>query len=218
MKVPSFLYGTKTETKKECRKVIKKVLKGIPLKNAVAEYDLLDTKIIKDGLFILDSGPIFENTYKHFFFNWLIYIYEEEINKIPLNEKNKIEENIFFQFLENEWSILGLCQPAFFFATTALPCNDGRHRWQPYIKKMCEYWDVFCNEDNRFTIGLEYGTLWKNNTMLRGMLIFNFDIPMNIIDNLSEPIDLRKLCDEYKIFEIDVVNDPKFIEKYPYKI
>jgi hypothetical protein len=83
------------------------MLKGMPLADAVAEYELLDTKEIGEGLFVLDNGPAFLNSYKHIFFVWLVY--EIDINHHPPEETYREDmDRIFYQLIEHDWSILAL--------------------------------------------------------------------------------------------------------------
>ena len=29
-------------------------------------------------------------------------------------------------------------------------CLDNKHRWQPYLRKLCEFWDFLCDEGKRY--------------------------------------------------------------------
>ncbi|MDR2941679.1 MAG: hypothetical protein LBV17_03710 [Treponema sp.] len=215
MKVPSCFYGTKSETRKECKKILRKLLKGISLADAVAEYELLDTKEIHEGLFVLDNGLAFKNSYNHFFFSWLIY--EIKLNR-PMSEETYREDmdRIFYQLIEHDWSILQLSQRSGPFWYAATWQYDGRHRWQPYLRKLCEFWDVFYGEGKRYTDGLEPGTLWEENGALQSILAL-LGVPREEVDNHHDPVDLKGLCDKHNLLTMEVVNNPKFLELYPFK-
>jgi len=193
------------------------MLKGMTLADAVAEYELLDTREISEGLFVLDNGPAFNNNYKHFFFFWLVF--ELDLNRhshLP-DETYKVDmDRIFYQLIEHEWSILELSQQSSFLWRAATRRYDGRHRWQPYLRKLCEFWDVFYDEGKRYTNGLSSDTLWEINLKLKGILEL-LGVLREEIDGLHDPVDLRGLCDKHNLLTMEVVNNPKFLELYPFK-
>jgi hypothetical protein len=219
MKVPSCFYGTKSETRKECKKILRKMYKGMSLNDAVAEYELLDTKEVCDGLFVLQNSPAFLNSYnnviyKHFFFGWLVY--EIELN--PPSDKEtyrEVMDRIFYQLIEHDWSILGLSHKNSILWYAATWRYDGRHRWQPYLRKLCEYWDIFSGEGERYSIGLEPATLWEENIQVKAILEF-LGVSRRKIKNLHEPVDLKGFCDKHNLLTMEVVNNPKFLKKYPF--
>ena len=53
MKIPSCFYGVKKEAKRECAKVARKILKGVPLLEAVAAYQMIDTKDVPEASLIV---------------------------------------------------------------------------------------------------------------------------------------------------------------------
>jgi hypothetical protein len=191
------------------------MLKGMPLADAVAEYELLDTKEISEGLFVLYNGPAFLNSYKHFFFGWLVF--EIAINHHPPEKTYREDtDRIFYQLIEHDWGILGLSQQNGLFRRAATRPYDGRHRLQPYLRKLCEFWDVFYGEGKRYTIGLGPATLWEVNFSLKCILGL-LGVPNEEKQSLCDPVDLKGLCDKYNLLEMEVVNNPKFLELYPFQ-
>jgi hypothetical protein len=218
MKIPSCFYGTKSETRKECKKIVRKMMKGISLNDAVAEYELLDTKKIRKGLFVVSNGYNFLNSNKivpqrHFFFEWLVYeiVSNTQYREISIEDMDRI----FYQLIEHDWSILGLSDQNIILWYAATRRYDGRHRWQPYLRKLCEYWDVFYAEGKRYTTGYDWTTLWDKIHMLRAIMAF-LGVPDEERKNLHDPVDLKGLCDKYNLLTMEVVNNPRILELYPF--
>ena len=214
MKIPSCFFGTKPEVKKECAKVARKVWKGVPLLEAVAGYELIDTKENRSALVVYN--PVGSSAQEqHFYLTFLVdTIQSLYYNKIyPEDDEEKIDR-ILTHLIEYDWSILGLCeqQSAIWYQGRR---HDRRHRFQPYLRKMYEFWDIFKREGRRY-IGLGGGkhtTLWEANNALQNIL-YKMGVPDKKIDVYKASDDLRGLCDKYNLLTLDVLNDPEIYKRW----
>ena len=149
MKIPSCFYGTKPEVKRECNKVARKILKGIPLIEAVASYEMIDTKsvpkvplIVRNPYGILDKSPLF---YMTLVADAIMYKFWDK----HYGDRNTYEMAIK-QFIEHSCGILGLSDNKMWLIASPNRIHDLRHVWQPYLQRLCEFWDIFNGEGRRY--------------------------------------------------------------------
>ena len=226
MKIPSCFYGTRQEAKKECAKVARKILKGEALLDAVAGYETIDTKDVPwdykwgqgEGCLFVAHPFAINPCERHFFLTLVVNYIENKFEPLNMvadyeNERNS-RDRMFGQFIENDWSILGLSHNAEWWLGTSFGrCNDNRHQWQPYLRKMCEFWDVICGEGKRYVGGGEdIGTFWEINHTLRKIL----DI-MGMPNSEKFPDDLKAICDKYNLLTMDVLNNPEILARCPFR-
>ena len=219
MKIPSCFYGTRLEAKKECNKVARKLWKGEPLVKAVAGYEMIDTKEVpvntgedaNEGCLVVGHPLCMEPKMKHFYMNWVVRTLYDKFYLNTYDEENM--ERIFNQLIEYEWGILGLSEDTGLFN---IGRADRRHRWQPYLRKLCEYWDIFCAEGKRYIGGANCTGLWNASYSLWGVLR-DMGVPKEESVYVSDTADLRKLCDKYNLLTMDVYNDPRIPEEYRLK-
>ena len=225
MKIPSCFYGTRLETRKECNKVARKLWKGEPLLEAVAEYDLIDTKDVPwgytseqtEGCLMLEHPMGIEPGRKHFCMTWLPMILHEKFDLVTPDKENI--DRIFYQMIENDWSIIGLGRnDAMLFHISPARRYDCRYRWQPYLRKLCEFWDKIYSEEKRYVSGANSKTFLEANLALRGILV-DMGVPKEEVDRCAVqfPADLKALCDKYGLLTMDVYNDPRIPEEYRLK-
>jgi len=209
MKIPSCFFGRKKDVRLECNKVARKILKGVPLLEAVAAYQMIDTNDVPEASLvvcypydIIDNAPRFYMTR-----------IDDAIERsfwYKKSDRDK-EDKLFDKFLENEWSILSFCDNPIWFKP-----DSGRHRWQPYLRKLCEFWDILHGEEERyFGSGTTLNTFWKANETMKYVLGF-MGVSRDEALEPSDPANLRGLCDKYNLLTVDVFNDPDISARYPY--
>jgi len=220
VKIPSCFYGVKKEAKRECAKVARKILKGVPLLEAVAAYQMIDTKdvpeaplIICNPYGILDKTPFFymtlvadaaENTIRGKF--WREYGGGRDIYEMAAK-----------QFMEHSWGILGLSESEGWIIASPNRERDRRHLWQPYLQKLCEFWDIFNGEGRRyFGQGSQLSSFWGANRTLQYVLSGMGVSWEEGVYEPPEPTNLRWLCDKYNLLTMDVINSPTVLAKHPY--
>lgn len=220
MKIPSCFYGTRLETRKECAKVARKVWKGVPLLEAVSEYELIDTREVpfdtkegSEGCLVVGHPFCRAPQMRHFYMNWIIRIIEDKLDTDNYFVKSNC---VFNQLIEYDWGILCLSEDPMWFSASSARRLDRRHRWQPYLRKLCEFWDVFCGEGKRYIRGVDCTTLWAANRPLRSIL-YKMGVPKEEADMYSSqyPAKLKELCDKYNLLTMDVLNDPGILARYP---
>lgn len=215
MKIPSCFYGTKQEAKKECDKVTRKILKGVPLLKAVVDYEMLDTKELPEA-FLIVRDPFGITDKNHHFYMTLIV--DAIMGKFwgKHNGDREITERIFTQFIEHPWSILALSRDTTWVQASTIRGQDYRHRWQPYLYKLCEFWNIFYGEGRKYVgLGGDISTLWSASRVLHYVLA-NMGIPEKEAVTPYDPVDLRGLCEKYKLLTMDVLNDPIILKRHPF--
>ena len=221
MKIPSCFYGTRQEAKKECAKVARKILKGETLLDAVAAYEMIDTKEVKEGCLMLKHPFHIRGNEKHFCLTLVADNIYKKWEPPSLCENYDTErekrESIFSQFIENDWSILGLSE-GWWLYTSHGRINDNRHRWQPYLQKLCDFWDVINNEGKRYDDRVDYKKFPEANRLLMCILSY-MGFSIEEIDRWrKQPSpDLKALCDKYNLLTMDVYNDLRILEEYRLK-
>jgi hypothetical protein len=215
MKIPSCFYGTKLETKKECAKIARKVWKGDPLTEAVAKYELIDTKEAREGCLVVAYPYGINGSDRHFYLTWIAKAVEDKYEPFVTDKKDM--DTIFNQFIEHDWSILGLSEnTGSWFGISVARRLDSRYQWQPYLRNLCRFWDVFCGEGKRYIgLGGESTTLWKANSALR-YILGNMGVPYEEVSLLEDPADLKGLCEKYNLLTMDVLNNPEILKRHPF--
>jgi len=219
MKIPSCFYGTKLETKKECTKVARQIWKGVALADAVKGYELIDTKEVPEECGLKVTFPFgVGNKERHFYLSWIVDILSEKSELITSSKEEK--DRIFFQLLEYDWSILSLSgneSKIVWFQAHKYRRKDGRHRFQPYLHKLCDFWDILYGEGKRYISDCFWlrKTLWEANFSL-SVILFYLGVPDDESENPKDPSNLRGLCEKYNLLTRDVLNDPVMLERFPF--
>ena len=212
MKIPACFYGTRVEARKECAKVARKVLKGEPLLEAVAGYEMLDTKDVPDAALVLRSPYNIMGSDRHFYLTLVADKIDQKWGALHLCEDHESEkekrESVFSQIIENDWSILGLSgNEEWWLRTSHARINDNRHRWQPYLQKLCRFWGILNSEGKRYIKKWDYKTFHEANEASQYVLYC-----MGVPDSELSPQDLKAFCDKYNLLTMDVYNDSRIPE------
>jgi hypothetical protein len=212
MKIPSCFYGTRVEVRKECAKVARKILKGETLLEAVAGYEMIDTKDLPEAALVLRSPYNIMGSDRHFYLTLVAGRIDQKWESPHLCEDYESEkekrESVFSQIIENDWSILGLSgNEGWWLRTSFARINDNRHRWQPYLKKLCQFWDILNSEGERYVVSWDIETFPEANRASRYVLSC-----MGVQDQEVSPADLKALCGKYGLLTMDVYNDPRIPE------
>jgi len=213
VKIPSCFFGTKPEVRRECAKVARKVWKGVPLLEAVAGYELVDTKENRNALVVYN--PVGSSAQEqHFYLTFLEDAIQNLHSKLWPKEDNEKIGQMLNQLIEYDWSILGLSEGQSSTIWFWGKRYDRRHRWQPYLRKMYEFWDIFKGEGRRYVgMGGEGRQLWKVNRTL-SILLHLMGVSHEEIDVYKASDDLRGLCDKYNLLTLDVLNDPEIYKRW----
>jgi hypothetical protein len=189
----------------------------VPLTEAVAGYELIDTKevpwqtpVVEEDEEEEDWEGVLKVAYpygmspneRHFYLSCVVDVFQNKFDNDDDddNNYNKNSERIFNQLIEHDWSILGLSENklSYWFRYD--------HRWQPYLRKLCEFWDVFCSEGERYIgAGLHPTTLWRANGALMYILA-NMGVPHEERHPPHHPTDLKGFCEKYNLLTVDVLN------------
>ena len=214
MLVPSCFHGLIKDVKRETMKVARKLLSGKSLDEAVAAYEMLDTAKMLDSYYYISL------THQHcaypnaFHFPYLLWNASRIImDKLGDNfsEYSTYEQRIFEELLKKEWSVLCLGgDGASYFANMALVHDehtfDNRTRWLPYIKAVERYWNSYASLRNVEVIkGFVDGdnTVWENFRELH-FILANLGIPDEELRRPLPGMDLKKLIDDYGVFDVDI--------------
>jgi len=218
MKIPACFYGRKPEARRECNKVASKLLKGVPLIEAVAGYDLIDTKdvpeaplMVRDPYGIIDSAPFF---YMSLIQDAIVIKFHNKYFKV---DRMDADERLFNQLIEYDWSILAFCDNPSWVTADSIRKQDCRHRWQPYLRKLCEFWNILNGEGKRYVgKGGTLGTLWETNRTMKHIL-GKMGVSRKDALEPHDPANLQGLCEKYNLLTMDVLNDPKILAINPYE-
>ena len=238
MKIPSCFYGVKQEVKRECAKVARKILKGETLVDAVAGYEMIDTGKVPESCIMVAHPYGITDKNPHFYTSLVADTLERKFEDDDYSTKegrsylkqdgekkynSNFRENAVAQILEHDWSIIGLSysHTTDWFRISSLKEYDFRHRCQPYLQKLCEFWDVLAGEGNRYTMGFFFTTFWGVNKSLHELLQ-QMGVPKEelfLTGQFGDPepgatMDLRKLCDKHGLLTMDIYNDSS-IPEYP---
>jgi hypothetical protein len=197
------------------------------LTEAVAGYEMIDTKEVPwqkrvplgqiewEGSLKVAYPYAMRNNERHFYLSCISDAIEDKFD--PDHTDNEIRERIFNQLIEYDWSILGLSGVYKFtwFSISTARMRDCRHRWQPYLRKLCEFWDIFCGEGERYIGGgLFSTTLWEANDSLHGIL-YRLGVPDEEVDSPKDPTDLKGFCGKYNLLTIDALNNSEILKQFP---
>ena len=217
MRIPSCFYGRKKEARRECDKAARKILRGVPLLEAVAGYEMIDTESVPEVPFIICNPYGIIDNAPHFYMTLIADAIRGKFWTKHNGDRDTYEMAVK-QFIEHSWSILGLSDDiGWLFASPKREC-DLRHMWQPYLRKLCEFWDIFNKEGGRyFGKGGELSSLWEANRTLSYVLhcmgLPDEDAGLCAVES---PSNLRRLCEKYGLFEMDVLNNSNILKKNPF--
>lgn len=216
MLIPSCFHGLIKDVKKETMKVARKLLAGKTLEEAVAAYEMLDTRDFPDSVLQLRYGHQFLCKPDDFHFpylvkniNDLLYKKYEDVPDSWNIINNKVQE-VFVCLLEKDWGMLCLCDTGNNLYDNPPPpfCTektfDKRIRWFPYLKAMLKYWNVYVEMGDVFDNEVYYrNTIWEENNSLP-FILGNLGIPDEVLNRPLPGMDLKKLIDEYGVFDVDI--------------
>lgn len=218
MLIPSCFHGLIKDVKKETMKVARKLLAGKTLEEAVADYEMLDTAKMPGSYYyisLMHQHCAYPNA---FHFPYLLWNASRIImDKLGDNfsEYSTYEQRIFEELLKKDWSVLCLGgDGASYFANTALVHDehtfDSRTRWLPYIRAVEKYWNNYASLRNVEVIeGFVDGdnTVWENFRELH-FILANLGIPDEVLRQSLPGMDLKKLLDDYGVFDVDISRLP----------
>jgi len=215
VKIPSCFYGTKEEAKKECDKVTRKILKGVPLLEAVADYEMIDTKEVPESCLIVCNPLGITDKSPHFYMTLIVDAIRGKFWTKHNGDRDTLER-VFNQFIEHDWSILAFCEDTAWFYADSIRIQDRRHRWQPYLRKLCEFWSALLGEGKRYAgYGGDISALWSANCVLH-YILGNMGVPKKDALTPRNPANLQELCEKYDLLTMDVINSPTVLAKHPY--
>ncbi len=208
MLVPSCFHGLIKDVKRETMKVARKLLAGKTLEEAVAAYEMLDTRDFPNSTFHLEYSHQFLCEPDDFHFPYLVKNVNDLLYKKYENVPDswdiiddKIQE-VFVCLLENEWSALCLAdrQNNVFW--------NHRNRWLPYVAAMLKHWNIYVEMGDVFASDPYYrNTIWERNDSLT-FILASLDIPDEALHRPLPGMDLKKLIDEYGVFDVDISRLP----------
>ncbi len=217
MLVPSCFHGLIKDVKKESAKVARKLLAGKTLEEAVAAYEMLDTRNFPDSVFRLKYSHQFLCEPDDFHFPYLaIKMYDLLYKKYDYDYATIETEwqRLIPLFWETDWSMLCLCDgenglygnppPPFCTEKTF----DKRTRWFPYLKAVLRHWNVYVEMGDVFDSNPYYRrSIWEKNDSLH-FILGNLGIPCEELRRPLPGMDLKKLIDDYGVFDVDIGSLP----------
>jgi len=230
MKIPSCFYGFKKKVRSECAKVARMLLRGMPLAEAVANYELIDTEKVPEAWIVTANMPAFFDNELRFYmtpiadvlFNKFMDDYWKEVEGKrvfkPVSERKyskEFKESIFNELIGYEWSILTICEFSRWVEADTIRAQDYRHRWQPYLRKMCQFWDILNGEGERYLTGIVDTRLWAGVSGALRYVLANMGVPEEEAVTPCNPANLQGFCEKYNLLTMDVINNPKILAIKP---
>lgn len=207
MLIPSCFHGLIKDVKRESAKVARKLLAGKSLDEAVSAYEMLDTRNFPESLFYLRTIVQILCRPDDFHFPYLVKSISDSLYK-------KYEDYVAIQmewqrliplFWEADWSMLCLCECENGLYTNPLIRKavtfDSRTRWLPYLGAMLRHWSAYVEMGEVFEY--ERQSIWKANNSLR-FILANLGIPDEVLKRPLPGMDLKKLIDDYGVFDVDI--------------
>lgn len=188
MLLPSFSYGTYSDVKRKCSKIITKLKNGVLWEDAT-NCDMINTEE-KPNSYIVFTGPSPSlGGQDHFNVYVLLSIIKDRMlfDKFP-SEK---ESYIFNSCLQSEWGTL--------FLMTGLDLStvdffDLKSRHALFISRVVEYWDSYCQVGKRYSYGAvsDIKNIWDvPSTLMRVNSLLG--ISKNDLENFYKTGNLHKL-------------------------
>lgn len=218
MLVPSCFHGLIKDVKREGAKVARKLLAGKSLEEAVSAYGMLDTRDFPDAYYYISlthQHCAYPNAFHFPYLLWNVSRIIMDKLRDNFSEYSTYEQKIFEELLKKDWSVLCLGgDGASYFANMFLVHDehtfDNRTRWLPYIKAVEKYWDSYASLRNVEVIkGIldDDDTVWENFRELH-FILANMGIPAEVLRQPLPGMDLKKLLDDYGIFDVDISQLP----------
>ena len=208
MLIPSCFHGLIKDVKRETAKVARKLLAGKPLEEAVAAYEMLDTRDFPNSFFYLRTIVQVLCEPDDFHFPYLVKNISDLLYKKYDYDYKIIDmewQRLIPLFWEADWSMLCLCECENGLYTNPLirkaESFDKRTRWFPYLKAVLRHWNVYVKMGDVFED--ERRSIWWANNSLR-YILGNLGIPDEELRRPLPGMDLKKLIDDYGVFDVDI--------------
>jgi hypothetical protein len=146
MLIPSFLYGLTRDVKRNCRKIVTKLKKGVTWDDAT-EGPCIETSE-KPGLLVLDGPSPLLGGENHFH----LYILHRVAFEVSLDGMftEEIMDHYFHQSILQPWSISGILggNNAIWFVG-----KNQNGKIKSFIEAIITFWPILAAEGSRYTIG-----------------------------------------------------------------
>jgi hypothetical protein len=190
LKLPAHFYGPYQEVKRRNAKIITQLCKGADWMALIEAGGFLDVATTPG--FVMVDGPSPLTGGQPHFQIWPLW-YQIHGETVSFSGKPRVSkelaDEVFERSLTRPWSTLGLV------SYRGQHWLRDKHRYQPFLHAVRQYWELFDSIDVRYSGGLQRGTtLWFAGNSVTYVLA-NLGIPTDVLRAPLPPGGIEEFID-----------------------